>query len=81
MPPSTETVRAPDATVQRVLEIMNRTGCTYGEVAVCAGISPTTARFMIETLRLPSRQHAARQLHAFAERNAEAQTRVDLRFV
>jgi hypothetical protein len=32
-----------ESCVQRALEIMSRTGCTYGEVAVCAGISPTTA--------------------------------------
>jgi hypothetical protein len=69
------------ATVQSLVDIMQRTGIGYTELGAAAGVSPTTIRFALESNRLPKRQHAVKQLAAFIERNAEARTRSDLRFV
>jgi hypothetical protein len=59
--------------------IMGRTGASYSLVAAFAATGPGTVRLCLATGDLPVRQHARDALRRFAEANAEAKTRSELR--
>jgi len=67
--------------VESLLQIMQRTGASYSEIAAAAGLSPSTTRAVLLSGKLPGREHACERLERFVERNASATKREQLRFV
>jgi AcrR family transcriptional regulator len=70
-----------DRLVRQILEIAERTGISYNDVAAAAGVSPSTVRHTFGTGKPPERSAARASLQRFAEQNAAARLRSEVRFV
>lgn len=61
--------------------IMRVVGLSYTEIAPVIGTSPSTVRFALESGRVPDRSETRLKFFRFVERNRDARSRADLRFV
>jgi hypothetical protein len=66
--------------IDTIVAIMKACGLSYTHIANAAGISASTARLVVLTRTLPERRQARLALQAFAERNASAERRSEIRF-
>lgn len=67
--------------VQTLEAIMSRTGVGYAAVALAAGVSPTTTRYVTLSRELPKQSEPRARLTRWIERNRDASRRDELRFV
>jgi hypothetical protein len=65
--------------VRRFKGIMERTGLTFSQAAILAGVSPATVRTMLMTGLAPERGATKRAVETFVTLNASAKSRADLR--
>jgi hypothetical protein len=71
-----------DEIVAQLRAIMERVDMpSYVTLAAAIGASPTTVRLALLTGRTPAQREARAKFRAFIERNADAKTRSELRFV
>jgi len=65
----------------RLRAIMERTTLTYYQIAAVSGVSPSTTRFLLNTVDEELRGDAHAKLVKFALANETAKTRADVRLV
>jgi hypothetical protein len=66
--------------IDTIFAIMATCRLNYTHVATAVGVSASTVRLALLTRTLPERRQARVAIQAFAERNADAARRSDIRF-